>query len=182
MRPTRPELDAQIPNILRAPSDVGRIEYLCNRPGFGERNFTQTLRVTKAGGVENCRWTKHPWMKLEDGSADPRIQVCIIPRRTLDLVWREGEVGGTHPGDTFATDMNMSLEAMPVGTLLRAGTAVLRVSDVWNNACTKWKARYGEGALNWVRDNEALRLRGVLCSVEQDGVLEEGAAVERLAT
>ena len=180
MRPDRATLDGAIEHVLAAPSDRARIEFLCNRPNFGVRNFTDRLKVTRAGGVENCRWTKHPWMKLEDGSPDPRIQVCIIPRRVLDLVWREDESGGTHPGDTFAAEMNMSLDAMPTGTLLRAGTAVLQVSDVWNNACTKWKARYGEDALNWVRENEDLRLRGVLCCVVEDGVLENGSTIERL--
>ncbi|MEM9999534.1 MAG: hypothetical protein AAF940_01520 [Pseudomonadota bacterium] len=180
MRPDRATLDVALPHILGAPTRSASIEYLCNRPDFGVRNFTDRLQVTRAGGVENCRWTKHPWMKLDDGSPDPRIQVCIIPRRVLDLVWREG-TDAIHPGDTFATDMNMSLDTLPTGTLLKAGTAVLRVSDVWNNACTKWKARYGEDALNWVRENEALRLRGVLCSVEEDGVLENGARVEVVA-
>lgn len=179
MRPDRATLDAEIPNILSASSTRSTIEYLCYRPKFTAREFVDRLNVTKAGGVENCRWTKHPWMTLKDGSPDPRIQVCVLPRRVLDLFW-EPDSDDIHPGDTFVTDMNMSLEAMPTGTLLKAGSAVLRVSDVWNNACSKWRSRYGMDALEWVRENEDLRLRGVLCSVEKDGVLENGGVVEIL--
>ena len=69
---------------------------------------------------------------------------------------------------------------LPTGTRLAVGTAVLRVSEVWNDACAKWKVRHGEAALDWVRAHQALRLRGVLCSVEQDGVVRNGDAVEVL--
>ncbi|MCB1440241.1 MAG: hypothetical protein H6888_09850 [Nitratireductor sp.] len=176
MKPDRPSLDATLPHVLAAPRDESRIEYLCYRPNFGERAFVDRLKVTSAGGVENCRWTKHPWMKLEDGSPDPRIQVCIIPRRVLDLVWKDGD-DVVHPGDTFVADIETSEENMPAGTLLKSGDVVLRVSDVWNDACTKWKARYGVDALNWVRDRPELRLRGLLCEIVSDGELVNGAPI-----
>ncbi|MCB1385905.1 MAG: hypothetical protein KDJ80_08175 [Nitratireductor sp.] len=179
MKPDRATLDAATGHVLAAPRDGATIEMLCNRPDFGERNFTDRLKVTRAGGVENCRWTKHPWMTLEDGSPDPRIQVSIIPRRVLDLVWRDGEET-VHPGDTFVADLNMSEENLPAGTLLRSGDVVLKVSDVWNNACTKWKARYGSQALDWVRATPELRLRGVLCEIVEDGVLENGTRIEKI--
>ena len=179
MKPDRATLEAATDHVNAAPRDGATIEMLCNRPDFGARNFTDRLAVTRAGGVENCRWTKYPWMTLEDGSPDPRIQVCVLQRRVLDLVWKEGaEI--VHPGDTFIADMNMSEENLPAGTLLKAGSAVLRVSDVWNDACTKWKARYGVDALEWVRASPELRLRGILCEIVEDGVLENGARVEKV--
>jgi hypothetical protein len=46
---------------------------------------------------------------------------------------------------------------------------VLRVSDLPNNGCAKWKVRYGADAMAWVVADPSLRLRGVLCSVEVDG-------------
>lgn len=179
MKPDRATLEAATSHVNAAPRDGAAIEMLCNRPDFGKRNFTDRLTVTRSGGVENCRWTKHPWMRMEDGSPDPRIQVCVLQRRVLDLVWKEGE-DTVHPGDTFIADMTMSEENLPAGTLLRAGSAVLRVSDVWNNACTKWKARYGADALDWVRASPELRLRGILCEIVEDGVLENGARVEKV--
>ena len=178
MKPDRATLEAATDHVNAAPRDSATIEMLCNRPDFGARNFTDRLAVTRAGGVENCRWTKFPWMTLEDGSPDPRIQVCVLQRRVLDLVWKDGDET-VHPGDTFIADMNMSEENLPAGTLLKAGSAVLRVTDVWNNACTKWKARYGVDALEWVRASPELRLRGILCEIVEDGVLENGARVEK---
>jgi len=57
--------------------------------------------------------------------------------------------------------------------MIRAGTAILRVSQVWNDGCVKWESRYGTDAYDWLRDpaTKPLRLGGILCSIEQDGVV-----------
>jgi hypothetical protein len=115
-------------------------------------------------------------MRLADGSPDPRIQVSIMPQRMMDLVWKLGDAA-PHPGDPIVADMNTSLENLPTGSLICAGTAVLRVSDVWNDACVKWKTRYGQAAFDFIRHAPDLRLRGVLCEIVQDG---EVAVGERL--
>lgn len=89
-----------------------------------------------------------------------------------------------HPGDTIVADMDLSEANLPVGQLLRVGTAVLRVSDVFNEGCVKWKARYGAAAKDWITapGHPALRLRGVLCSVERDGKLSRGDRIVKLAS
>ena len=107
-----------------------------------------------------------------DGRPDPRIQVSILPVRVLDLVWRD-RVATPHPGDPIVADLDCSEANLPEGTLIRAGTAVLRVSAVFNEGCVKWKARYGADARAFIDapGHPALRLRGVLCAVERDGVV-----------
>lgn len=169
---TPQQLEEAIPHILAAPKDAGVIETLCIRPDFGQRHFVDRVEMTQAGGIPGERWTKHPWMRLEDGSPDPRIQVCILQKRVLDLVWRDREET-VYPGDTIIVDMDLSLQNLPTGTLLQAGSARLRVSDVFNTACVKWKTRYGQAALDWVvePDHVPLRLRGILCEIIQDGVV-----------
>lgn len=93
------------------------------------------------------------------------------------------EPGGVavHPGDTFTVDMNLSHESLPIGTILQAGSAQLRVSDHWNNACVKWKVRYGTDALNWVREDEHIkyRLRGVLCEIIKDGIITNSSLLTK---
>ena len=183
MTPDRAILDAALPLILQAPKDDAEIQNLCYRPDYGERQFVDSVNVTKAGGVENCRWTKAPWLTLPDGSGDPQIQVSILPKRVLDLVWKPGEEGGMHPGDTFIADIDTSEKNLPAGSLLQAGSAILRVSEKWNDACVKWKVRYGADALDWVRqeDHVKFRLRGILCSVHKDGVISNGDRLTKLA-
>ncbi len=78
--------------------------------------------------------------------------------------------------------MDFSEKNMPDGTLLSVGCAVLRVSDKFNTACAKWKARYGEDALRWVvmGPNRQYRLRGVLCEVIEDGWVQAGDLIRKV--
>ena len=170
MQASAADLLAALPHVLAAPKTDAAIAMLCFRPGFGLRSFPGSLSMTRAGGIAGERWLTHPWLKLPDGSPDPRIQVSILPSRVLDLVWRD-RVGTVHPGDPIVADLNMTEANLPPGTLLQVGTAILRVSDEPNDGCVKWKARYGGAAMDWITapENSALRLRGVLCSIEQDG-------------
>ena len=178
---TRDELDAAIPHILAAPKDGAAIEILCLRPERGQRRFVDEIEVTRAQGIPGERWATQPWLRLEDGRPHPGIQVCVISRRVLDLVWRDREAT-PHPGDTFVVDMDLSEANLPAGQLLRAGSAVLRVSEVFNDACVKWKVRYGEAAKDWVTapGHPALRLRGILCSVERDGRIRNGDRLSKI--
>jgi len=173
---TAAELDAALPYVLAAPKTDAPIATLCLRPGFGERRFVDRIRMTRAGGIPGERWSTLPWLKLPDGSPDPRIQVSLLPARVMDLVWQD-RTGTPHPGDPIVADLDMSAANLPPGTRIQAGTAVLRVSDVPNDGCVKWKVRYGADAMAWILQDTNLRLRGVLCSVEVDG---EVALTDRL--
>lgn len=163
------ELAAALPHVLAAPKTDAAITCLCLRPAFGERAFPDHIVMTRAEGIPGERWTTLPWSRLADGSPDPRIQVSLLPARVMDLVWQDKTV--PHPGDPIVADLDMSVANLPVGTRIQAGTAVLRVSDLPNNGCAKWKVRYGADAMAWVVADPSLRLRGVLCSVEVDGVV-----------
>ncbi|MCP5075142.1 MAG: hypothetical protein GY947_17850 [Rhodobacteraceae bacterium] len=177
---TAADLDAALPEILAAPKQ-GKIEILCRRPDFSQRDFRPTLRLTVAGGIENERWLKHPWLTLPDGSPDPRIQVSILSLRMLDMCWRDRD-NVIYPGDTIITDMDLAEENLPVGQRLLVGGAVLEVSDKFNNACAKWKKRHGRASYDWINRPEfrRYRLRGVLCKIVQDGVICKGDQLVKL--
>ncbi len=170
MHVTMAELIAALPDIQSAPKSDAPIHSLCLRPGYGQRQFPAKITMTRAEGIPGERWLTAPWMKLPDGTPDPRIQVSILPARILNLVWRD-RVATPHPGDPIVADLDCALANLPAGSLIQAGSAVLRVSDVFNEACVKWKTRYGADARAFIDapGHPDLRLRGVLCSVEQDG-------------
>ena len=178
---TAAELSAALPHILAAPKDRATVESLCFRPGFNKRSFPPVLHLTRGQGVPGERWMTAPWLRLPDGSPDPRIQVSLLPLRVADLVWQNREAT-PHPGDTVICDLDMSEANLPEGTLLRIGTAVIRVSSVFNDGCVKWKARYGQAAKDWIvaPGHPTLRLRGVLCSIEVDGLVRSGDVIEKL--
>lgn len=166
------ELMAALPHVLAAPKNDVPIDSLCFRPGYGLREFPSQLTLTAKTGIPGERWLENAWLRLPDGQPDPRIQVSILPARVMDLVWRDRE-GSLHPGDTMVADLDCSTANLPPGTLLGAGSAVLRVSDEFNAGCVKWKVRYGADAKNWLDlpGHEPLRLRGILCQIVQDGVV-----------
>lgn len=178
---SRAELDNAIPNILAAPKTGVAIEMLCLRPERNARKFVKNIELTRAEGIPGERWLKEPWLRLENGAPHPGIQVCILQKRVLDLVWKDRE-NSPHPGDTFVVDMDLSEANLPTGQLLSVGTAVLRVSEVFNDACVKWKVRYGVDAKEWVTapGHPQHRLRGILCSIEQDGMISEGDLLSKI--
>jgi hypothetical protein len=178
---TAEELAAALPGILAAPRDSGVARLLCSRPRPNARSFPQTLRFSSATGVAGDFEHRRPWLKLADGSPDPRNQVSIMNWQVLELVWRDRDTV-PHPGDNIAVDMNLTEANLPVGTLLQAGTAILRVSDEPNDGCVKWKVRCGRAAYDWVThpDHLPLRLRGLYCAVAQDGEMRLGDALRRL--
>jgi hypothetical protein len=122
-----------------------------------------------------------PWLRLPDGRPDPDIQVSILPLRVLNLVWNEADAE-PHPGDTIIADLDTSEANLPAGTRLQIGSAVLRVSNVFNDGCVKWKARYGADAKSWITapGHPELRLRGILCAVETDGIIRLGDSIIKL--
>ncbi len=175
------ELEAALPQVMTAPLNHGPISMLLYRRKYNDRVFTNQLRLTRSEGVVGDFEMNNPWLERDDGSPDPRIQVSMLPQRVLDLCWRNRE-SIKHPGDQIVADLNMSLENLPTGSLIRVGTAVLRVSDLWNDGCVKWKARYGRPAYNWVhaKAHESLRLRGIFCSIEEDGDVFIGDKIVRM--
>jgi hypothetical protein len=178
---TTAELAAALPAILAAPRDAGAVRLLCVRPRPNARNFPTVLTLTRANAVAGDSESSRPWLTLPDGTPDPRTQVSIIPWQVLDLVWRDRD-RIPHPGDNIAADMNLTADNLPPGTLLAAGTAVLRVSDVPNPGCAKWKVRYGADAHAWTTAPRhlPLRLRGLFCAVHKDGELRLGDSLHRL--
>lgn len=182
-RATTDELNAALSHVLAAPGDGARVEMLCLRPDYGQRRFVPEISVTRERGIPGERWASRPWLRLPDGQPHPGIQICILSRRVLDLVWRERE-RTVHPGDTFIADMDLSEYNVPAGQHLRVGSAVLEVSDIFNDACVKWSARYGRPSRDWINrpENRALRLRGLLCRVVQDGRICNGDRMLKCAS
>lgn len=180
-QPTLSDLQAALPHVMAAPKDEGVIDCLCLRPERNTRQMVNEITLTVDQGIPGERWLTQPWLTLEDGSPDPNIQVSVLPKRVMDLIWTDRE-NAVHPGDPIVADMDMSEENLPVGTRLQAGTAVIEVSGVFNDGCVKWKVRYGADAKDWITmdGHPSLRLRGILCKVVQDGVVTINDRLKKL--
>lgn len=174
------DLEAGLAHVLAAPK-AGTVHLLCLRPAHNQRAFPQRIHLSAASGIAGDIEMQTPWLQLGDGRPDPRIQVSLLPLRVLDLVWKD-RAAIAFPGDTIIADLDMTEGNLPAGSRIRAGSACLEVSDLWNNGCAKWRARYGRDAYDWVRaeKHRHYRLRGMLCSIVEDGEVAIGDSISRL--
>lgn len=167
--------------VLDAPKDNAPILTLCVRPEEGKREFVRTIEFDPQKGIIGDRWLHKTWMYLSDGSPDPRIQVCILGSRVLQLIRTEGS-SMIYPGDNIIADMDFSEENLPVGQELQIGSAILEVSDVFNTACSKWNERHGNDSLKWINlpENKPKRFRGVLAKITHAGTATLNDVIKKI--
>jgi MOSC domain-containing protein YiiM len=125
-------------------------------------------------GVHGDRWWgSHP--------GNPDVQVSIMNSRLLDLVAGARERWSL-AGDNLIVDLDLSLSNLTPGQKVRAGTAILEVSEVPHTGCSKFSARFGADALRFVNlgQGKELRLRGLLARVAQPGVISVGDRLGKL--
>jgi MOSC domain-containing protein YiiM len=133
-----------------------------------------SVRVTASRGVEGDRWSA-------GADPDPEAQVTLMAARVAELV--AADHAPLHaPGDNFLVDIDLSEQALPAGSRIRLGSAVLEISAVPHTGCAKFRERFGVDALRWVnhKDHRARRLRGLNCRVVIDGEIAVGDEIELL--
>ncbi len=153
-----------------APRGRGTVRLICVRPDDGVHVTPERVELTPDGGVEGDRWAL-------GGRPHPETQVTLMNVRVTGLIAGDG-VPLHLPGDNFQVDLDLAEEALPAGTRLRLGSALLEVSTVPHTGCEKFRERFGREALVWVNDHRDRRLRGVNCRVVEPGSVSVGDTVE----
>ncbi|MEO1773366.1 MAG: MOSC domain-containing protein [Pseudomonadota bacterium] len=179
--PTLAGLKAQLPQILAAPKDGGRLDLIVSRPGHGERLTPATARLTRTGGVEGDHWAKGCWKSLPDGRPDPDVQICLMMSRVIRAI--AGPEDGWPPaGDNLFVDMDLTPANTPPGTRLALGTVEMVVTAVPHNGCQAFIDRYGRDACLFVNvgPGKQHRLRGIYCRVEVEGTISTGDRLRKI--
>jgi hypothetical protein len=155
-------------------ADDGTIHLFVVRTG-GERHETpDRLTLSPEQGVIGDRWTTSDKRELD-------AQVTLMERRVAALVTGGGD--RLHlPGDNVIVDLDLSKAALPVGTRLRLGTALIEVTALPHAGCDKFRARVGDEALRWVNahDHRPRRLRGVNTRIVEGGVVTIADRITRV--
>jgi len=155
-----------------APRGSGTVRGICIRVEEGVHETPERVEVTVEDGVAGDRWAR--------GGRDRDAQITLMNVRVARLI---GDPLGCPlhlAGDNFQVDLDLSEEALPVGTLLRIGSALLEVSPAPHTGCKKFRERFGLDALKWVNDNHDRRLRGMNCRVLEAGAVAVGDPVFRV--
>jgi hypothetical protein len=170
------ELEASFQALPPAGIGRGQLHLIVVRTGGGAHTTPAQVAISPKRGLDGDRWSKTPKREV-DG------QVSLMDARVASLLVG-GERDRLHlPGDNFHVDLDLGEAALPVGSQLRLGTALLEITALPHAGCAKFRARFGDDALRWVnhRSFRARRLRGVFCRILEGGVasLGDAIAVER---
>ena len=167
--------------IRGAPRAAGRLELIVRRPSVDEREVLSEAVIDKTVGLVGDGWSERGSSRTPDGRANPESQVTIISTRVLRAI-EPDEARWALAGDQLYVDFDLGQEALPAGSHVAVGSAVLVVSEQPHTGCAKFSARFGSDALRWINSpvGRELRMRGMNARVVEGGTIRTGDAVRRV--
>jgi MOSC domain-containing protein YiiM len=164
--------DRWIDALPASPADAGRVERCVLRTGPGRRATPERVELRVGAGVVGDA-------RLGHEHSLPENEVALMNVHVLRAVCAGDEARMPLSGDNLLVDLDLSEANLPVGTRLRVGEAVLRVSPSPHRPCEKFVQRFGARAAKRVAraNRRGLRGRGVLCIVEQGGGVAVGDTI-----
>ena len=169
------ELEAAYAARPPAPHDAGTVRLLCVRIGDGIHETPEAVEITARHGLSGDRWAHRKPGTDPDGAT----AVTLMNVGVAETVGA-GELPLDAPGDNLVVDLDIGVDALPAGSRLGIGEAILRVSEQPHTGCATFSGKFGLDALKWVSTPEGKRrrLRGVNCSVERPGIVRVGDRVD----
>jgi MOSC domain-containing protein YiiM len=169
------ELEALFTARPVAPT-VGSLKLIVIRRTEGAHETPPRGRLDLAEGLEGDRWAR-------DATPARDSQVTLMNSGVAELV-AAGVQPLDAPGDNLLVDVDLSVAALPVGSRVRVGDAVVEVTAQPHLGCYKFAARFGQDALRWINwlGHRERRLRGVNCRIVESGAVAVGDPVEILVT
>ena len=167
---SRTQLESAIAKLPAPPRDRGRVEFLVARPSVGQRDTPQQVELTIEGGMPGDRWA-------DDDRYGPEYQLATTRSDTAKLI-ANSQALEIH-GDNLYLHLDLSTSNLPTGSVLKMGTALLRVTAQAHNGCKKWVQRFGLDVMQLSMEPEmrAMHLRGIYLQVVKTGIVRVGDEV-----
>jgi MOSC domain-containing protein YiiM len=175
-------LEPYLADVQAAPRDNGRVELIVRRPSIDAREIVAEGALDPASGLVGDSWAARGSKSTPDGSASPERQVTLTSVRVLKAI-EPDPARWPLAGDQLYVDLDLSIEALPAGTRLAIGSAVIEVSEPPHTGCAKFSARFGSDALRWINSptGRALRMRGLHARIVTGGAIRTGDTIRRVA-
>lgn len=168
------KLEASLLGLTALPKDSGRLVLIVRRGVDGSRETPERIRLTPGDGVPGDSWGRHSDRKVE-------AQIAVMRRDVAELVANGQPL--TLFGDSLFVDFDISTDNIPTGSRLRVGEAVVEVTPMPHNGCSKFKGRFGADALFFVnaKPTRHFNLRGIYWKVIESGEVSVGAPIRVLS-
>lgn len=178
---TAEELETGVEHVREAPSDIGTLEMIVRRPAVDEREVIEAGVLDIEQGLVGDTWRTRGSSSTPDGSAHPDAQITVMNARAADLVAGTRERWAL-AGDQLYVDFDLSEEALPPGSRLAIGRAVIEITAKPHTGCKKFASRFGNEALRFVNTGvgAALHLRGRNARVLVPGRIRRGDEIRRV--
>ncbi|NBV24278.1 MAG: MOSC domain-containing protein [Proteobacteria bacterium] len=168
------QLEAGFHALPPAPKDVGRLTHIVRRPTKDTREILTRARLSPEEGLPGDNWSRKP-------APNPTEQLTVMQTGVAELI-ANGQSLALF-GDNLFTDLDLSVTNLPIGSRLRVGAAVVEVTPMPHDGCSKFNARFGSDALRFVnaKPTRHLNLRGIYWRVIEAGEIEVGSPVQVLS-
>ena len=167
-------------HIRASPKETGHVEMIVRRPAVEEREIVVEAELDSAEGLVGDCWGTRGSRSMPDGSSNPDAQLTLMNARAAARV--AGDRERWHlAGDQLFVDFDLSADALPAGTRLELGSAVIEVTALQHTGCGKFARRFGVDALKLVNSAEGreLNLRGVNAKIVAGGRVRVGDEIRR---
>jgi MOSC domain-containing protein YiiM len=174
-------IEAGLAEVLASPKEVGLIGLIVSRPAPGQREVLQAAYLSPETGLEGDRWAEETQLRLPGGRPTGGDQVSLMNSRLLRLLAGD-EARMPLAGDNLVVDLDLGEANLPAGQQLRAGDALLEITDVPHTGCAQFAVRFGPDAARFVNASQrrALRLRGVFARVIEAGMVRAGDSIRKM--
>lgn len=180
---TYEQLEAGLDHIRQSPKNDGKLELIVRRPEVEQREVLEEGTLNVAEGLVGDNWKSRGSKSMEDGSANPDMQLNIMNARTIALLAQQKDRWQL-AGDELFLDMDLSDQNLPAGTRLSLGEAIIEITPQPHTGCIKFAARFGTDATKFVNSpaGKELHLRGVNAKVIQGGKIRTGDIARKIGS
>ena len=167
-------IEAGLDAIRQSPRDEGVVEMIVRRPQPDEREMLNVGELDLAEGLMGDSWKEH-----DRSNPNLKTQLTVMNSRAAALVAQDRDRWQL-AGDQLFVDLDLSGGNLPPGTRLALGSAVIEVTDQPHTGCTKFVARFGKDAMEFVNSPRTrAELRGINARIVQPGVIRVGDRVRK---